>query len=380
MLNCQKDKFSIPEDVTYLNCAYMSPLLKSVEMAGIEGVRSKSQPFSIAGEDFFGGTLQLKKLFAQLINAEDPQRIAIAPSTSYGLANVSRNLPLNKGQNIVVLEEQFPSNIYTWQKLAEEKGAELRFVTAPHSTKDRGAIWNEKILAAIDENTAAVAIMHVHWADGTKYDLRAISEKIHSVGGWLIVDGTQSVGALPFDVQEIKPDALICGAYKWLMSGYSFALCYFGSALDEGNPIEDNWMNRLNSEDFQQLVNYQPQYKTAANRYCVGQQSNFVNTPMTIAALEQILAWTPAGIQDYCAHLLVEPLQELRNLGCEIESADFRAAHLFGIRLPDHINLKSLAKRLKEKQIHVSFRGSAIRVSPHLYNDTTDFERFLACF
>ncbi len=376
----QKDKFSLPDDVTYLNCAYMSPLSKTVEAAGIEGLRRKSQPFRVMPEHFFEETEKLKKLYARLLHTDAAQRIAVVPSVSYGLAAAAKNARVERGDNIVVLEEQFPSNIYTWQRLAEEKGAEMRFVSAPQEAKGRGKIWNEKLLQAIDKRTAIVAVPHVHWADGTRYDLAAVSEKVHARGGLLIVDGTQSVGALDFDVSKIKPDALICGGYKWLMGGYSFGLAYYGAAFDAGVPLEENWMNRLHSENFRELVNYQPAYKSLANRYAVGEQSHFINTPMAIAGLQQIHEWTTQGIQDYCGKLIAEPLKLLQEKGCTVENEKYRGNHLFGIRLPKNMNSDKLQARFAERKIVVSLRGNAIRVSPHVYNTADDFAKLTACF
>ncbi len=358
----------------------MGPLLQTVEAAGIEGLKKKSQPYQISPADFFSEVEKLKRLYAQLLNVDESQRIAIVPSTSYGLATAAKNSPIKKGQNIVVLDEQFPSNVYTWQRLAEEKGAEVRFVDTPKNIVGRGKAWNESILQAIDNQTAIVAMPHVHWADGTKYDLKAIGKKVHAAGGLLIIDGTQSVGALPFDVAEIKPDALVCGGYKWLLGGYSFGLAYYGEAFDNGTPIEENWTNRLDSEDFRGLVNYQPKYKSFANRYAVGQQSHFINTPMAIAALNQILEWTPEGIQRYAEGLLKEPMGALQNLGCIMEEEAFRGNHLVGLHLPEHINLEKLQARFAAEKVIVSVRGNAIRISTHVYNEAQDFEKLLACF
>ena len=379
-MHAQKDKFSLPDDVTYLNCAYMSPLSKKVEAAGIAGLRRKSIPFSIQPDDFFAEAQRLKSLYAKLIRTAEPQRVVVVPSVSYGLAAAAKNAKIERGDNIVVLEEQFPSNIYTWQRLAAEKGAEVRFVNAPATTKKRGEKWNEKLLQAIDKKTAVAALPHVHWADGTRFDLEKVSEKVHADGGLLIIDGTQSVGAMDFDVTKVKPDALICGGYKWLMGGYSFGLAYYGAAFDAGIPLEENWMNRLHSENLRELVNYQPEYKSHANRYAVGQQSQFINTPMAIAGIEQINEWTPAGIQNYCKELIAEPLRILEKKGCITEEEKYRGNHLFGIRLAAGMDMTKLQNRFAERKIIVSIRGNAVRISPHVYNDAADFEKLTDCF
>ncbi|MDZ7807866.1 MAG: aminotransferase class V-fold PLP-dependent enzyme [Gracilimonas sp.] len=260
--------------------------MRRVEKAGYSGVERKRNPFQITPEEFFGETDTLREEYAKLINAKDPKRIVTIPSVSYGMANVAKNLPLSKGDNIIVVGEQFPSNVYPWRKAAEENKADIITITPPKTKEDRGKKWNQQILDAIDSKTKLVAVANVHWADGTLFDLKKIRKKTNEVGAWLAIDGTQSVGALPFDVSEIKPDALICAGYKWLMGPYSIGLAYYGPALDNGNPIEENWINRYESEDFSNLVNYNDQYQPGALRYEVGEHSNFILIPMMLAGCQ----------------------------------------------------------------------------------------------
>lgn len=211
----QRAKFSLPIGSTYLNCAYMSPLLKSVERAGINGIRQKRAPYSVTPTDFFTNVNLLRAEFAKLINVPDANRIAVAASVSYGLATVAKNVRLSAGDKIVVASEQFPSNYYPWQRLAIDTRATVEAVAPPAQPEGRGKQWNERILNAIDSKTKLVALGHVHWADGTRFNLEAIRKRTREVNALLMIDGTQSVGALPFDVQKIQPDALVCGGYKW---------------------------------------------------------------------------------------------------------------------------------------------------------------------
>lgn len=379
MLHCQKHLFSLPYDIAYLNCAYMSPQLKSVEQAGYEGVRMKSWPHEIGTPHFFEPVRQLRAAFARLVNAAEPERIAVIPSASYGLAIAARNLKLKTGDNIVLVEEQFPSNYYPWQRRAEEAGAELRMVPAPKG-QHRGRLWSDRILEAIDERTALVALGNVHWADGALFNLKAIRRRAAEAGAWLVVDGTQSVGALPFDVQEVQPDALICAGYKWLLGPYSIGLAYFGPAFDGGVPIEENWINRLHSEDFKGLVDYQPQYRPLAGRYSVGEQSNFILAPMQLRALQQLLEWGVPEIQAYCRELMLEPLQRLEGLGCRVEAESERAHHLVGVRLPEGADLEKLKAAFLERKVYVSLRGSAVRIACHVFNDEGDAEKLVEAF
>lgn len=373
MLACKFNKFSLPGNITYLNCAYMSPLLKSVEKAGIRGIRMKKNPTVITPDDFFNTTKMVREEFGKLIGA-DPGRIAIIPSVSYGMAAVAANVSLKQGENVVVVGEQFPSNIYCWKRMCHEAGAALKMVAPPDTWHERGRQWNEKILEAIDAGTRVVAMGQAHWADGTKFDLPAIRKKTKAVGALLAIDGTQSVGAHPFRIDEIQPDALICAGYKWLLGPYSIGVAYYGPHFDAGRPIEENWINRLHSEDFAGLVNYEDDYHPGAARYSMGEQSNFILIPMMHKALVSLNRWGAEKIQAYCQHITREPIMALLDRGYWVEEEAFRTGHLFGLYKPG-LDLDALKQELLKNRIYVSYRGNFIRVSPYVYNDEHDLHR-----
>lgn len=340
----------------------------------------KNQPWYIRTEDFFQPVETLKTLFALLIGTREKGRIAIIPSASYGLANAARNISLAPGDEILVTEGQFPSNYYTWDRVCQEQQGVLRVVPAPPAGQGRGACWNEAILSAISEKTRVVALPHVHWTDGTLFDLETISKKVHALGGLLVIDGTQSVGALPFDVSTIQPDALICAGYKWLMGPYSIGVAYYGPAFDQGVPMEENWLNRKGSEDFARLVAYENEYKPMAARYSMGEQSQFVLAPMLSAAIEQILDWEVQEIQHYTGALLEPVIPALAELGCHLEAPEWRGNHLLGVRLGTRIQPALLKSQLIDNQVMVSFRGDAVRIAPHVFNTPEDMEKLLRCF
>lgn len=377
MISNQKRKFSLPGDATYLNGAYMSPLLKEVEKAGIEGMKRKRNPGTLPSTDFFTGSKKLREEFARLIKTKESTRIATIASASYGLSTVARNIKIDRSQNVIVAADQFPSNVYPWMRLCEESKSQLKTVKPPESLTDRGKIWNERILEAIDKNTRLIAIGHVHWADGTKFDLAEIRRRTREVGALLVIDGTQSVGALPFDVGKIQPDALICAGYKWLLGPYSIGLAYYGSFFDNGIPIEENWINRKHSEDFSALVHYENEYQPGALRFEVGERSNFILAPMMTAALKQINQWKPENIQAYCAKISRMPIECLRQAGFWIEEETFRANHLFGVRLPKRADLEKIKHNLKRNKISISVRGDALRVSPSVYNTEGDMMKLV---
>jgi selenocysteine lyase/cysteine desulfurase len=193
----------------------------------------------------------------------------------------------------------------------------------------------------------------------------------------MVIDGTQSVGALPFSVAQLEPDALVCAGYKWLLGPYALGMAYYGPAFDGGVPVEENWINRYQSEDFKGLTNYNAQYQPGALRYEVGERSNFILVPMFLAAIRQINAWGVAEIQSYMRQLTEEPMAQLREMGFFVESSAFRGGHLIGIGMPAGKNLAVLHDLLLAEKIQVSFRGDFVRIAPHLYNTPEDMEKLV---
>ena len=375
MLDCQKELFSLDADVHYLNCAYMSPLLKTVELAGIEGLVKKRNPYRVLPGDFFNDGKEVRTLFEKLVNAE-AGRVALVSSVSYGMGIVARNIKPGAGKSIVTVHEEF---LYSLHRICQEHQMQLITVKPPEDGIERGKKWNEKILEAIDHNIALINLSSIHWADGTIFDLEAIGNRAKEVGALFVVDGSQSVGAMPFDVKQYKVDVLVCAGYKWLLGPYASGFMYLGDYFDNGIPLEESWLNRTGSENFRALVDYDtiPTYRPLSARYNMGEYSNFINLPMLKASLSQLLEWTPEGILQYCDKLMKPFTQALTEKGFWLEDAPYRAKHLFGCKLPEHLSLESVQQKLNDKKVFVSFRGNAIRISPHVYNNVEDVEQLL---
>lgn len=375
MLPCQKQLFNLEPGRHYINCAYMSPLMQAAEDAGIEGMRRKRDPFRITPNDFFNDAKEIKQLFATLVHAE-AERIAIIPSASYGLGTVIKNLTPVKGGKLITVHEEFPSDVYSLQRACAEYGMELVTIKPPDQGS-KGKQWNEMILDAIDNKTVVVNLASVHWSDGTVFDLEAIGNAAHAAGALFVVDGSQSVGAAETDVKRCKIDALICAGYKWLMGPYTSGLAYYGEYFDNGKPLEETWMSRVGREDFKGLVNYDATYLPKAARYDMGEFSNFINLPMLKVALRQLLQWTPEGITEYCDALAKELIHYLLSNEFVLEEDAYRSKHIFGFRLPRHLAIEDVQEKLVQRKITVSLRGSAVRVSPHVYNDEGDMQALI---
>lgn len=368
----------------------MSPLLKSVEEAGVKGVSSKRLPYTISSEDFFTAPMETRALFSKLVNAPDSKNITLLPSVSYGMATVAKNCTVKHGQNIVSVAGEFPSNVYAWKNILNAEAVEIRLVEPPKEWKSdemfikengdfigeytatRGERWNERILEAIDENTALVVLCPLHWADGTLFDLEVIGDAARAVGALFVIDGTQAIGAMPFDVQRIKPDALIAASYKCMMGAYSIGCAFWGERFAEGVPLEETWIGRVGSHDFRNLVNYQNTYQNGMERYNMGEQSNFTLVPMLHAAITQLLAWEPEHVQNYCQRLIQPLVEYCAEANFWMEEAHWRTAHLFGIRIPDGLPIDTLQQALSKRNVFVSLRGDSLRVSPSVYNTDDD--------
>ncbi len=369
----QKHLFQLQQEVHYINCAYMSPLLKSAEAGGMEGMRRRRNPYLFEPDDFFRQTDEVRQKFGRIINGE-ANRVAIIPSASYGLKAAINNLKAAPGQHALSIKDEFPSGYFSLQRWCQDNDVEMKVVAPEQESGVKGRRWNQKILESIDKDTAVVLMSAVHWADGTHFDLKAIGERCHEVGARFIVDGTQAVGAVPVDIGDLKIDALVCAGYKWLMGPYSFGLAWYGEVFDEGVPLEESWMNRGNARNFSQLTQYDTNYTEAAGRYNVGENSSFILIPMFSAALDQLLDWGIANIEQYCRNLSRPLLDFAQSNGIELEEEEYRSAHIFGLGLPQSTSPQQMMEQLRARNIIVSLRGESVRLSPHTYNTAADME------
>jgi len=367
-MKCQKSLFDIPDGITYLNAAYMGPITKEAAEIGKQAVQNKLNPWSISINDFFDIPDKIYNLSSALIDAQACD-MAIVPSVSYGIAIAANNIKVAKGQKIIVLADQFPSNIYRWQELAQEKDAFVETVSWP----DNGD-WTAAILAAIDEKTALVATPNAHWTNGTKIDLVAVGKRSRAVGASLVLDLTQTLGVMPFSVKDVDPDYMVTGCYKWLLGPYSFGFMYVAPRNQNGKPIEESWIGRKGADNFARLVDYKDEYAAGARRFDMGEKSNFINAPIAASALKLINDLGVEHISNYIKSLTNYIAERAIALGLNVADDKQRVPNLIGINFKDGVPAH-IAPALVAKDIFVSIRGDSIRVAPHIYNDKADIDR-----
>ena len=373
MLPCQRHLFDIPDDVAYLNCAYMSPLMKPVIEAGATGLARKAHPWEITPDQFFTGSEEFRTTAARLIDAP-ADCVAIVPSASYGVATAAHNLPVRKGQRILVLDEQFPSNYYPWQRLAGENGASLKIVPWPEDHD-----WTAAVLNHLTDDVALAALPHVQWTSGGRLDLVRIGDACRKLGAALALDLTQSLGALPFSVRDVQPDFAVAANYKWLMGPYTTGLLYIAPKWHAGRPIEENWIQRANARDFASLILYTGNYDEGARRFDMGERSNFALLPAATRAMKQLLEWGIAQISLTIGAMNRQLADAAAaELGLSVPPESLRAPHYLCLRRKAGIPAE-LPETLARQKVFVSVRGSSVRVTPHVYNSATDAERLISC-
>lgn len=375
IIPCQRDLFEIPDSVAYFNCAYIAPNLKSVRAAGEAGVARKSTPWTLHYKDFHEEVETVRSLFALLIGAASDD-IAIIPAASYGAATAAANLTVEPGRRIVILANQHPSNVFPWREMCKPGGAEAVIVAKPEDDD-----WTPRVLAAIDERTAIVALPHCHWCDGTLIDLVAVGKRCREVGAALIVDATQSAGAMPINVKAVRPDFLFASGYKWLMCPYAFSFLYVAPERQDGRPLEANTFDHEGTAGGQTwqdgTLQYPRQWSPGARRFDMGERANFALMPMAAGALGQILEWGVGSINLSIAALTDIICDGAATLGFDVPPPAARSGHLTGLRFPGGAPA-GVQDRLEALDIYISMRGDTIRVSPHLWVNQTDVDRLLA--
>jgi selenocysteine lyase/cysteine desulfurase len=367
-LGATRDAFAVPREIAYFNTATLAPQLHRVRAAGEAALERRARPWTITADDWFSDVERLRVLFAGLVGA-DADGIALVPATSYGFAIAARNLALQPGDLVLVLAEEYPSGVYSWQEAAARTGAEILTVR-----RRSGQSWTDAVLDLLDGRVRIVSVPNVHWTDGAIVDLDAVSARAHELGAHLVIDGSQSIGAMPFDVARLQPDFVMTVGYKWLLGPLGVSYLYVAEQHRDGEPIEQNWIARAGSQEFARLVDYRDEYQPGARRFDVGQRTNFELVPMAIAALEQLDEW---GVDQVAATLAVitdSLSRATAALGLDPLPRDRRGPHLLGVRMPDPIRA-TVVSSLAAAGCFAALRGETLRLAPHVHVDDVDVER-----
>ena len=368
-LDTQRHLFEIPDDVAYFNVASLAPQLRAVRAAGETALAERSAPWRIASDDWFSEVEQLRALFARVIGG-DADGVALIPATSYGLAIAAHNATARPGDRVLLIADEYPSTVYTWRAFAAQSGAEVVTVA-----RDEQKSWTDAVLAALDERVRVISVPNVRWTDGGLIDLRLVGARARELGALFVVDVTQSLGAMPFELSSVRPDFLVATGYKWLLGPFSVAYLWVAPEHRCGMPLEQNWINRSGSENFARLTDYQDDFQPGARRFDVGQRTNFTLTPMAIAALTQILDWQVARIATTLQAITDRIEQWARGHDLTPLAAHDRGPHMLEVGIPAQA-MARVPQLLAESNVFVGVRGATgVRISPHLYTTDHDVQR-----
>jgi len=369
-LGSQRHLFEVPPEVAYFNTANMSPLLAAVREAGGSGVARRAAPWLVAASDWFEDVERLRAAYASILGIE-ADGVALIPATSYGLAVAARNIASTPADHVVALAREYPSNYYTWRRFCVRTGAKLVI-----AEREPGASWTDAVLAQISEQTRILSVPNVHWTDGSLVDLDAVVAAAREVGAVVVIDASQSLGAMPLDISRLRPDFVVSVGYKWLLGPFGLGCLYVGEGYRDGEPLEENWINRAGSDDFAALVDYTDEYRPGARRFDVGQRTSFGLVPMAIAAAGQLLEWTVAEVAASLRAVTDQIAERAQALGLVTPSPGQRAPHMVGVDLPREV-AQATARRLQDDRVVASVRGSALRIAPHLHTTQEDIDRLL---
>jgi len=367
-IGSQRHLFDIPPGVAYFNTAYNSPLLNASRARLVEAAGAKSRPWERRAPDFFADAERVRALAAGVFGG-DADGYAIIPAASYGVSSAARAIEptLAPGDRIVVVEGEFPSNVLPWRRVAEETGAVVVTVPTPADGN-----WTAATLVALERGARVAALGNCHWTNGARLDLVTIAAACGAAGAALVLDNTQSWGAMPLDLNSVQPDFVVASGYKWLLCPYGFSLMYVSPAWRDTRPLEESWLARTNAEDFTSLTSSDT-YMSGARRFDAGEKCTPL-VPGAIAALEQLQAWGVSEIAESLGAMNHGIQMRLEALGFELLPAAQRCPHLFGARLPKGYS-GDLIGTLRANNVFVSQRGSSIRFAPHLHVTEDDIDQ-----
>lgn len=373
MLQSQRELFDVPREVCYLNAAAWSPLPKAVQEAGHAGVARKGQPWLLDRDLQHRQHERARAAAASLINAE-PRDVALIPSVSYGVATAGKILRVPAGSRVLVLEEDHVSPVLEWMHRAPEAGFTVETVRrAPE------AGWTEALLEAIARPGAApvalASISSVHWSDGGLVALDRVGAALRAAGAMLVVDATHHAGVLAIDVAALDPDLLIFPTYKWTLGPYGRAFAYVARRHQGGAPLEQTGFGRVGVSSESSPYMRDLAYRPDAGRFDMGERDHFISLEMAAVGMEFLAGLGVASVTARL-HALTDGLAErVSALPVRLMDRRFRAPNLLCLEFPGGMD-PALVPRLAAEGVHVAARVGRMRISPHVYNDEADLDRF----
>ncbi len=350
---------------TYLNTATFGQLPRRTVEAVTRHFARRDETACGDFLSWFEDVDRLRASLARLIGAT-PSDIGFLPNSASGLALLLNGLDWKPGDRILTLKDEFPNNSY-----------------APALLTARGVDFVETdwdgFYDALTPATRLVALSEVSYMNGHRPPLAEISRRLHAHGGLLYVDGTQSLGALQFDVGTVEPDVLAVHGYKWLLSPNGAAFLYMRPELRERiAPLVVGWRSHHGWRNVDNLHHGAPEFASTAEKY-EGAMLAFAVLYGMQASVDMILELGPAAIEQRVMELAEYTRAALRRLGARlpIDEQPYFDSPIIAARF-EAADASALARELKQRGIHISARHGYLRISTHFYNNEQDVDRLAA--
>lgn len=362
------EDFPASRESTYLNAASVALMFRGAEEAAVEWqrdlARSGTINFDEAAEE--AAFEDLHRAAADLFSAS-PDDIAVAANSTELLASLAWAIAPPAGTNVVSTDVEFPSTLYPWARVSRHTGCEIRLARGEDGYVDPANLFD-----LIDDRTAVVCISHVEYGTGQCYDLGKLAEVAHANEALLVVDATQSAGAVPIDAEECGVDALVSAGYKWLCGPFGVAVMYLASHLQaELDPGIVGWRSHKNLWD---LKADRLELPDTARRF----EYSTMTYGCAIGLTRSIDYLVGLGIERifernlWLADLLIEGLEE-RSAEIVSPQGPGERTSIVSARFPGK-DSSEIARQLNAARVVVSPRGDLVRFSPHLYNGPRDIQ------
>jgi selenocysteine lyase/cysteine desulfurase len=374
MLASQRALFDIPPNICYLNAASYSPLpLRTLE-AGRAAVGRKGRPWTLPASFANEQYERARTAAARLINAEASD-VALIPSISYGVATAAKLLTIPRGTRVLVLEDDHSSPVLEWHSRAEAQGFTVETIKQP----DDGD-WTSAVLAAIERSGAApvslASISWVHWSDGGLIDVDEVGAALRQRGAAFLIDATQGVGVVAMDVKRLDPDFVMFPTYKWVLGPYGRAFLYVAKRHQGGIPLEQISAGRRNVRAENAVYFTDLGYVGDARRFDMGERDYFISMEMAAIGMEMLAEWGAPAVAERLEMLTERIAESVRGIGVSVPEPRLRAPHILSLAFKGGIP-PGLIEGLASEGIYVAPRLGRLRISPHVYNDEPDADRFV---
>jgi cysteine desulfurase / selenocysteine lyase len=369
-----KDEWYPIEDATYLNFAAHAAIPRVALNAVQASVAAKRRPHIVDDQSFFSVARSLRQTLATLIGASQDD-IALTNGAGAGLAMIAYALKWSADDEVIIAGGEFPAHYATWKPMEAREGIEVQ-ITHPQGQFMQAG----DLIAAMTPRTRVISVSHVRFDDGSILDASSLAAACKRNGTLLVLDVSQSCGAIPMDVRSLGADFIVCAGYKYLLSPWGTGFLWSKPEnVDLLRPGPYNWLSQ-DVESFARLNYVDPRPARTLSRWDAAEASSIYNFNLTVmeASARFVLNATPALIHDHNQSLINYFFERLPD-GYRLASPRL-ASHrgVFGcIEVGSRSNTESLYQLLRDEQFVVALREGKIRVAPHLLNSTQDMDRLL---